>query len=124
METSNKYVLLHDIRSLGLAYVLLFLFGTHYAYLNKWLFQVLYWASLAVTTLSWVLYMYVEGTQLVEATEACRMCRFLWLSSMGLTLLVVGWWFKCAFELPEMVRKYNKPIESTLHKMDQENSTT
>lgn len=33
-------------KSTGTAYLLWFLFGLHYAYLNKWGWQILYWLTL------------------------------------------------------------------------------
>ena len=43
----NKFHLQSKIKSTGTAYLLyFFLFGTHYAYLGKWGYQILYWITL------------------------------------------------------------------------------
>jgi len=43
----NKHYLQTQIKSTGTAYLLFFLlFGTHYAYLGKWGWQILYWITL------------------------------------------------------------------------------
>jgi hypothetical protein len=43
---SNRYYLESQIRSIGIAYILFFIVGGHYAYLNKWGYQILYWITL------------------------------------------------------------------------------
>jgi hypothetical protein len=42
----NKHILRSKIKSTGVAYLLWFLIGFHFAYLNKWLLQILYWLTL------------------------------------------------------------------------------
>ena len=43
----NKYHLQSQVKSTGTAYLLFFfLFGTHYAYLGKWGWQILFWLTL------------------------------------------------------------------------------
>ncbi len=43
----NKFYLQSKVRSTGTAYLFyFFLFGTHYAYLNKWGWQLLFWFTL------------------------------------------------------------------------------
>ncbi|PIZ06037.1 MAG: TM2 domain-containing protein [Flavobacteriales bacterium CG_4_10_14_0_8_um_filter_32_5] len=43
----NKHYLQSQIKSTGTAYLLFFLlFGTHYAYLGKWGWQILFWITL------------------------------------------------------------------------------
>lgn len=43
----NKHYLQSQIKSTGTAYLLfLLLFGTHYAYLGKWGWQILFWITL------------------------------------------------------------------------------
>lgn len=42
----NKYYLQSKIRSVGIAYILFFIAGAHYAYLNRWGYQILYWITL------------------------------------------------------------------------------
>ncbi|GAA0894807.1 hypothetical protein GCM10009122_44890 [Fulvivirga kasyanovii] len=43
---SNKYYLQSKFKSTGTAYLFYFLFGLHYAYLDKWGLQILYWFTL------------------------------------------------------------------------------
>ncbi len=42
----NRHRLEASIRSVGIAYLLFFLFGAHYAYTNKWGTQILFWITL------------------------------------------------------------------------------
>ena len=42
----NKYKLQSKVKSKGTAYLYWFCLGGHYAYLNKWLIQLLYWCTL------------------------------------------------------------------------------
>lgn len=39
----NKYYLEKQLKSKGTAYLFFFLFGAHFAYLNKWGLQLLFW---------------------------------------------------------------------------------
>lgn len=39
----NKHYLLSKMKSTGPAYICWFFFGCHYAYLDKWGYQLLYW---------------------------------------------------------------------------------
>lgn len=41
----NKHYLHAQFKSSGTAYLCWFFFGCHYAYLNLWLLQILYWIS-------------------------------------------------------------------------------
>ena len=41
----NKYELQGKLKSSGTAYLLWFLLGAHYIYLNKWGLQILYWIT-------------------------------------------------------------------------------
>lgn len=41
----NKHYLLSKMKSTGTAYLCWFFFGCHYIYLDKWLYQFLYWFS-------------------------------------------------------------------------------
>lgn len=42
----NKYDLQSRIKSTGMAYVMWFFLGAHYAYLGRWGIQLLYWFTL------------------------------------------------------------------------------
>jgi len=42
----NKYYLQERLKSKGTAYLFFFLFGAHFAYLNKWGLQILFWITL------------------------------------------------------------------------------
>lgn len=42
----NKFELQGKIKSVGIAYLLWFVLGAHYAYLGKWGVQFLYWITL------------------------------------------------------------------------------
>ena len=146
MEEQNKYTLLHSIRVLGVAYLLLFFLGMHYAYLNKWRMQIAYWAVLiatasgwlvyilmvgnelpekaANTPISWLLYILIASNELITPNNTCEMCQFLLLSSLGLGIVMSVWWIKCAIDLPKVVAQYNAPIEEALHRIDNEASTS
>ena len=50
----NKYQLESRIRSVGIAYVLFFVAGAHYAYLNKWGTQVFFWLTLGGLGIWWL----------------------------------------------------------------------
>lgn len=41
----NKHYLISRFKSTGVAYLLWFFFGIHYAYLGKWGIQILYWVT-------------------------------------------------------------------------------
>ena len=42
----NKYYFEKQLKSTGTAYLFFFLFGAHFAYLNKWGLQILFWLTL------------------------------------------------------------------------------
>ncbi|MBV7440819.1 TM2 domain-containing protein [Weeksellaceae bacterium TAE3-ERU29] len=42
----NKYYLMSQMKSVGMAYICWFILGCHYAYLGKWGWQILYWITL------------------------------------------------------------------------------
>ncbi len=42
----NKHYLQSKVKSTGIAYLLWFVLGAHYAYLGKWGVQILYWITL------------------------------------------------------------------------------
>lgn len=42
----NKYALQAKIKSTGIAYLLWFILGAHYAYLGKWGTQIIFWITL------------------------------------------------------------------------------
>ncbi|MDC1221438.1 TM2 domain-containing protein [Salibacteraceae bacterium] len=41
----NKHQLQSQVRTIGIAYLLWFLLGAHYAYLGRWGTQILYWIT-------------------------------------------------------------------------------
>jgi hypothetical protein len=45
-KLEDKYYLKSQIKSTGTAYLLLFIFGFHYIYMNKLILQILYWFTL------------------------------------------------------------------------------
>ncbi len=49
----NKYKLESRLRNVGLAYVLFFIAGAHYAYLNKWGTQILFWLTFGGLGIWW-----------------------------------------------------------------------
>ena len=51
----SKYRLESKIRSVGLAYLLFFFAGAHYAYLNKWGTQVLFWITFGGLGIWWLI---------------------------------------------------------------------
>ncbi len=51
----NRYYLESQIRSVGIAYILFFLVGGHYAYLNKWGYQILFWITLGGIGIWWLI---------------------------------------------------------------------
>jgi len=51
----NKYRLESRIRSVGLAYLLFFFAGAHYAYLNRWGTQVLFWITFGGLGIWWLI---------------------------------------------------------------------
>jgi hypothetical protein len=42
----NKHALQSQVKSSGMAYLMWFLLGAHYAYFNKWGLQIAYWLTL------------------------------------------------------------------------------
>lgn len=57
---SNKHMLRAQIKSTGICYALLiFLFGTHFAYLNKWGLQILFWITLWGFGLWWFIELFM-----------------------------------------------------------------
>lgn len=51
----SKYRLESKLRSLGIAYLLLFIAGAHYAYLNKWGTQILFWITFGGLGIWWLI---------------------------------------------------------------------
>lgn len=92
METIAKY----QIKTKKKAYRMWFLFGSHYAYLGKWLSQILLW----LTMLSWlplVLFPNVEFFQL-----------YLGVFAFGLPAVGVFILFSDLLFIPYYVKKYNE----------------
>jgi TM2 domain-containing membrane protein YozV len=51
----NKFRLESRIRNVGIAYVLLFFAGAHYAYLNKWGTQIIFWITFGGFGIWWLI---------------------------------------------------------------------
>lgn len=51
----NRHRLESKIRSVGIAYLLLFVAGAHYAYLNRWGTQVLFWITFGGLGIWWLI---------------------------------------------------------------------
>ena len=51
----NRYQLESRIRSIGIAYLLLFIAGAQYAYLNKWGTQILFWITFGGLGIWWII---------------------------------------------------------------------
>ncbi len=51
----NKLRLESKIRNVGIAYVLFFFAGAHYAYLNKWGLQIVFWITFGGLGIWWLI---------------------------------------------------------------------
>lgn len=51
----DRYRLESSIRSVGIAYILLFFAGAHYAYLNKWGTQIVFWLTFGGFGIWWLI---------------------------------------------------------------------
>lgn len=51
----NKHYLQSQVKSVGTAYLFLLLVGAHYAYLNKWALQILFWITLGGFFIWWLI---------------------------------------------------------------------
>ena len=51
----NKHQLQSQVRTIGIAYLLWFFLGAHYAYLGRWGLQILYWITFGGLGI-WALY--------------------------------------------------------------------
>lgn len=51
----NKHYLMSKIKSTGTAYLCLFFFGCHYAYLGKWGLQILFWLTFGGLGVWWLI---------------------------------------------------------------------
>lgn len=49
----NRYRLESSLRNIGIAYLLLFFVGGHYAYLNRWGTQILFWLTFGGLGIWW-----------------------------------------------------------------------
>ena len=52
---TTKYRLKSRIRNIGIAYVLFFVAAAHYAYVNKWGTQILFWLTLGGLGIWWII---------------------------------------------------------------------
>lgn len=51
----NKHYLMSKMKSTGIAYLCWFFIGLHYAYLGKWLYQVLFWITAGGLGIWWII---------------------------------------------------------------------
>ena len=51
----KKYRLESKLRTVGIAYVLFLLAGAHYAYVNKWGLQILFWVTFGGLGIWWLI---------------------------------------------------------------------
>lgn len=51
----SRYRLESSIRSVGIAYLLFFFVGAHYAYTNKWLTQIVFWITFGGLGIWWLI---------------------------------------------------------------------
>lgn len=51
----NRYRLESSIRNIGIAYILFFFVGGHYAYLNRWGTQIIFWITFGGLGIWWLI---------------------------------------------------------------------
>jgi len=51
----NRYKLESEIRNTGIAYILLFFAGAHYAYLGRWGTQIFFWLTFGGLGIWWLI---------------------------------------------------------------------
>jgi hypothetical protein len=86
----NKHYLMSKFKSTGVAYLLWFFFGSHYAYLGMWRIQILFWIALIIGVFTF-------GT-------------FWFLSLL--------WGFIDLFLIPGKVNKYNMRISAEIESIE------
>lgn len=59
----NKHYLMTQMKSTGTAYALLFLAGSHYAYLGKWGLQFLFWFTAGGVGVWWLIDLFLLSSK-------------------------------------------------------------
>ena len=55
----NKYQLQGEIKSTGVAILFWFLIGAHFAYLNKWVIQIIFWLTIGGLGVWWLIELFL-----------------------------------------------------------------
>lgn len=85
-----------DTKSDKMAYRYWFLFGSHHAYLNKWINQFMLWALL----FAWLPLVFLPGVNFFSD--------YLGIFAIGLPALGILWLIADLILMPYYVRKYNE----------------